>query len=82
MNEYTFPMAFRDEMERAGMTQREVARQMGLSSTAVWYWANGRSVPTLENVVRLERILGCKQAALLSPLAYPTALPAVPVSVA
>lgn len=71
-NEYTFQLAFRDEMERAHISQREVARKMGVSSTAVWYWANGRSVPTLENVVRLENMLNCERGALLHPLAYPT----------
>lgn len=66
-----FGQVMRDQLKRAGMTQRAVANALNVSENAVYLWVSGRRVPSMNHVVRLERLLGCEPGTLLLPLAYP-----------
>lgn len=50
-----------------GLTLREVARRMGCMEQQLSAYANGRRMPTLLTVVRLQRAFGCTWAELLGP---------------
>ena len=69
MNNY-FGNVLRSKVRDAQLTQRAVAQHLGVTNTSVYYWMSGRSTPTVENVVKLEKLLGCVRGELLVPLAY------------
>lgn len=48
--------------EKLGLTQAELARQVGVSRTAVGMWENGAAFPQHKNVPRLSEILGLHPA--------------------
>ena len=43
--------------EAAGVSQQQVADELGVSATALSYWERGTWTPTLENAVAYRRIL-------------------------
>ena len=52
-------MRIRDLRTCAGMTQRELADKLGISSVAVAKWESGENRPTADNLERLADIFGC-----------------------
>ena len=46
--------------EQLGMSQRQLAAALGLDPSAVCLWESGKSVPTIQNLIRLADILGCE----------------------
>ena len=50
--------------EQKGITIAEVARQAGISPTSVGKWR--KSSPSIENVIRVARVLGCTVDELIS----------------
>lgn len=46
-------MALKEVLQRNGLTQESVARSVDVSLMTVWNWANGRTVPAGENLVKL-----------------------------
>lgn len=65
-----FRHALRTAREAAGLSQRAVARVLGLTPSAVWHWEDGRAVPQPATLVRLERLLELKPNALGRLLGY------------
>lgn len=44
-------------MKQKGLTIREVADAVSISSQSVWKWCKGQTVPSLDNMVILSKIL-------------------------
>lgn len=49
----------RDMRQKLGMTQQNLADRIQVSQGAVWQWENGRTKPSVENLVAIARALGC-----------------------
>mgnify|MGYP006313009465 CR=1 FL=1 len=58
------------ELERHGMSQRELARQLGVSGQAVTHWVKGSGRPSWDRLVRLEDLLGVPRGELMEMLGY------------
>lgn len=43
-----------------GLSQHQVAEALGLNQAAVCLWESGKTVPTVQNLIRLADILGCE----------------------
>lgn len=56
-------------LEEAGITRRQVAAALGVTSQAVDYWATGKREPDLRMVAALEEFLGA-QGRLIACLGY------------
>jgi transcriptional regulator with XRE-family HTH domain len=73
MSEYG-PAAFgawsllREARERAGLTQRELARRAGTSQPAIARYERARSMPDVETLTRLLRACGYELRWTLEPL--------------
>lgn len=52
-------MNFLSARERAGMTQAEVARAVGVDQSAVSLWETGKTSPRAALLPQLARIYGC-----------------------
>lgn len=50
----------RDRRMKAGMTVADVTNACGVSAAAVCKWQNGRSVPTIDNMIILAAIWNCR----------------------
>ena len=57
----------REARERLGLTQAQVARQIGKTPTAVSYWEGGQRTPDLDDIVALGGILSIGPNDLLRP---------------
>lgn len=55
---------FLDLLDRAGLTQRELAVRLGVSRGVVGHWAQGRSKPSPPHVPALARVLGVEPLGL------------------
>jgi len=66
--------AFRQALVHArkqhGWSQRRLARELGISQSAVSYWEQGKSVPEPANVVDLERVLDLRSGTLARLIGY------------
>jgi len=58
-----FGKVFKKERERLGVTQKEMAKMLGLTTSALWKIEAGRNVPKESTIVKL-----CKVAFI--PIAY------------
>jgi transcriptional regulator with XRE-family HTH domain len=65
-----FRQALAHARQERGWSQRELAREMGLSQSAVSYWEQGKSLPEPFNVVELERVLELESGTLARLLGY------------
>ncbi|MCP3025984.1 helix-turn-helix transcriptional regulator [Halobacillus sp. A5] len=45
---------------KRGFKKKWVAAQIGVSSEVMSRWVNGKSIPSLENALKLAEILNCK----------------------
>lgn len=52
--------------ERAGLTQKQLAIAVGVDPSAVSYWENGQTVPTINNLVKIAGILGVPPGDLIT----------------
>jgi len=51
----------RNRMQQKGITPKEVQNMIGLSSVqGVYKWLHGHNLPTVDNLVILSDMLGCK----------------------
>lgn len=44
---------------RAGLTQRQVAKQLGINQSAVTHWECGISFPSVTKLPKLAELYGC-----------------------
>ena len=51
--------------EAKGLSQRAVARELGVTPGAVAKWELGYTQPTMDNILALASLLGCSTDALL-----------------
>lgn len=52
--------------ERAGLTQKELAAAIGVNHSAISFWENGQTVPTINNLVKIAGILGVSPGDLIT----------------
>lgn len=55
----------KEEIERSGMAKSEIAKAMGISAASLSQYCSGRTQPTLANLSRLCRIIGCSADEIL-----------------
>ena len=58
-------MKMKEMRKRSGMTQKEVAQQIGVTQGAVWQWESGMVMPTAVNLQKLAATLNCTVDELL-----------------
>ena len=58
-------MKIKEMRKRSGMTQKEVAQQIGVTQGAVWQWESGMLMPTAVNLQKLAATLNCTVDELL-----------------
>lgn len=51
-------MSFSSAREKAGMTQNEVAKVLGVNQSAVSFWESGRNHPRAKQMVKLAKLYG------------------------
>lgn len=66
----TFSASLKTYRRNAHLTQRDIAKSLGVSETCVYYWETGQRRPDVNHVAQLERLLNADPGALLVPLAY------------
>ena len=58
-------MKIKEMRKRSGLTQEEVAHQIGVTQGAVWQWESGMVMPTVVNLQKLAAALNCTVDELL-----------------
>lgn len=58
-------MSFREMRKRANKTVLDVQKALDVSDAAVYYWENGTTKPTADNMVKLARLYDCSVDDLL-----------------
>jgi transcriptional regulator with XRE-family HTH domain len=59
-------------MERRGLSQADLAREVGVADAQVSRWRRGRVIPTVRSLQRIADTLGVPRATLDSLAGYPT----------
>lgn len=52
----------------AGMTQEQVAKELGVTPSCITMWESGNRKPDIINLKKLAHILGCTTDELLEPI--------------
>lgn len=60
-------LKIRELIQESGMTKRFVAGKIGVNENTLGNWMDGRSMPRLDQAVRLAKILNCKVDDLWEP---------------
>ena len=55
----------RNKMEQAGVTVKEVKDALGLSYQSVYYWLDGKTVPSVDSLYGLSLFLGVSMDELI-----------------
>lgn len=58
-------MSFLIAREKSGLTQREVAEQIGVDQSAVSFWETGKTLPRAALLVKLANLYHCTVDELL-----------------
>ena len=58
-------MKIKEMRKRSGLTQEEVAHQIGVTQGAVWQWESGMVMPTVVYLQKLAAALNCTVDELL-----------------
>ncbi len=58
-------LRIREVLKQKQMTQQELADQLGVSKVTVSYWCNNQTVPSLETLSQIARLLKVKIANLI-----------------
>lgn len=58
-------MSFASARQNAGLTQAGVAKELGVTDSAVCQWETGKTVPRLPMLQRLAALYGCSVDELL-----------------
>ena len=75
MNTETIGKRISAQRRQAGMTQEELAEQLGISAQAVSKWENGHNLPDIENLILIADILKMPYTALIDEDYESVALP-------
>lgn len=51
------PKAIREARKKCGLTQAEMADQLGVSQATISFWENGTETPSLENYLKLVNLV-------------------------
>lgn len=49
-----------EQLDKRGLKKKWVAEQMGIAPTILSRWANNRGKPSIDNLFKLARVIGCK----------------------
>lgn len=60
-------MSFKSAREKSGLTQRDLATELGVDQSTVSLWEIGKTQPRAKLLPRLAGILGCTVDELLAP---------------
>lgn len=52
-------MSFKEQRKRAGLTQMEVAKRLGVTDSAVNQWETGKTTPNTKRLSELARLYNC-----------------------
>lgn len=52
-------MSFKNQRKKAGLTQMEVAKALGISDAAVCQWESGETMPTGKRMKEVAELYGC-----------------------
>lgn len=55
---HSFAVRFKEAKEKSGLTYSEIAKQIGVTQQALNRYAQGQSLPTFDNAVKLSLVLG------------------------
>ena len=66
MNDYTFGNFICMLRERKGLTQQDIADQLGITPAAVSKWENGSAKPRVQVLFQLADILGVRAEELMA----------------
>lgn len=58
-------MGFRDMRIKANKTVLDVQKALLVSDATVYYWENGTTKPTVDNLLKLAKLYGCSADDLL-----------------
>lgn len=58
MTHGVLPERIKSARQRAGLSQSEIAREIGLNQSSVSDWERGETAPSLANLTKLARLLG------------------------
>lgn len=60
-------MSFRKMREKSGMSQKDLAEELGVDQSAVCLWETGKTLPRAKLLPKIANILGCSTDELLTP---------------
>lgn len=60
--------ALRDYRHKAGMTQEQLAKELGVTSSCVNMWETGNRKPDIISLKKIAQILNCTTDDLLEPI--------------
>lgn len=58
-------MSFKTQRKKAGFTQMEAAKSLGVSDAAVNQWEAGKTMPTSKRLTEIAKLYGCTVDELL-----------------
>lgn len=58
-------MSFYSARKKCGISQAEVARELGISDSAVCQWETGKTMPDARKLTQIAEIYGCSVSDLL-----------------
>lgn len=58
-------MSFKSQRKKAGLTQMEAAKALGISDAAVNQWETGKTMPTGLRLIEVSKLYGCTVDELL-----------------
>lgn len=56
------------QREKAGMTQAQLAKKLGVRPNTVWKWENDISNPSLNTIQEVTKIFNCTIDELINPI--------------
>ena len=70
----TFMRNLRNLSDRAVLSQTDIAKQLGVSSSTVSDWFNGHKIPRMDKIQQLADLFGCELSDLLEDKPEPSFL--------
>lgn len=52
-------MSFKSQRKKAGLTQMDVAKALGISDAAVALWETGKTMPAAKRLAEIANLFGC-----------------------